>query len=491
MRDRERPDLPLVLRAPFGLGLLGVATSAAGVLTIGLLAWLNGAPERFGRHVGLLATVGMGLTAFAFVVGIGASTALQRRAIGPLREGGELTAVQAAAVYRLPARMMMISGALWLLAVAVMSVLMFSLLAYTDAATGVAFIALGGIATTAYAYLATERLLRPVMSRVLESYQARRGTVLGRLAVTWVLSGGVPLVSVVIALSYTRSSQDERIRVVFVLAGIGVFLGIASTVLLARSVGLPLRRMRTALERIARDDFDARVEVNNTTEIGLMQASVNDLARGLRERERMRDLFERHVGDSVVDHAMSVGASLTGELTEVVALFVDVIGSTELAYALPTEDFVAKLNRLLGGVVAEIDREGGLVNKFEGDATLCIFGAPVHHADPASAALRAARRIRDSVAEAGELDVGIGIAAGRVFAGQLGTRSRLEYTVIGDAVNEAARLTEEAKALPGRVLASESVIEQSSTGERERWSEHARLELRGRADETLCFTSSR
>lgn len=489
MRDLERPELPLVLRVPFGLGLLGVGTSAAGVLTIGLLAWLDGVPRRFGEHAELLALVGGALAVFSLICGILSCTALQRRAIGPLRRDGTLTEAQAVAVYRLPNRVVLVSAVLWLVGVLVMSALMFSLLTPADAGTGAAFIALGGITTTSYTYLAVGRLLRPVMGRVLELYQARRGTVLARLGVTWVLTGGVPLVAVLLAISYSRSSVHERERVVLVLAGLGLLIGIASTVLLARVVGMPLRRMRAALDRIRHDDLDVRVEVNDATEIGLMQSSVNELARGLRERQRMRAEFGRHVGDPVVEHAMSVGSSLTGELTEVAALFVDVIGSTSLAYALPAEEFVSKLNRLLGDVVVAVDDEGGLVNKFEGDATLCIFGAPVRHADPSSAALRAGRRIRDAVASRNELDVGVGVGAGPVFAGQVGTRSRLEYTVIGDAVNEAARLSEEAKQLPGRVLASRAVIETAATAERRQWNEHAEIELRGRGDVTRSWTN--
>src|ERR687890_190269 len=111
---------------------------------------------------------------------------------------------------------------------------------------------------------------------------------------------------------------------------------------------------------------------------------------------------------------------------------------------------VGLLNRFFEVVVDAIEEGGGLVNKFEGDAALCVFGAPTEHPDPAGAALAAARRICDAVRTAGEVDVGVGVACGRVWAGQVGAASRLEYTVIGDPVNEAARLTELAKDHPGR-----------------------------------------
>ena len=120
------------------------------------------------------------------------------------------------------------------------------------------------------------------------------------------------------------------------------------------------------------------------------------------------------------------------------------------------------LNRFFDVVVDEVEGNGGLLNKFEGDAALCVFGAPVELIDAASSALRAARRIRDRVAAMGEVEVGIGVAAGEVVAGQVGTHSRLEYTVIGDPVNEAARLTDLAKERKQHVLASQAVLDRAS-----------------------------
>ncbi len=104
------------------------------------------------------------------------------------------------------------------------------------------------------------------------------------------------------------------------------------------------------------------------------------------------------------------------------------------------------------------------MNKFEGDAALCIFGAPVELDDPATAALRAARADPRRRPRRGEVQVGIGVAVGNVIAGQIGAPSRLEYTVIGDAVNEAARLTELAKRVDGHILASEETVEASTAG---------------------------
>jgi adenylate cyclase len=151
---------------------------------------------------------------------------------------------------------------------------------------------------------------------------------------------------------------------------------------------------------------------------------------------------------------------------------------------------VGLLNRFFEIVVETVEGEGGLVNKFEGDAALCVFGAPTDLDDPAGAALRAARRICDAVAEAGEVDVGVGVACGPVWAGQVGAAQRLEYTVIGDPVNEAARLTELAKDHDGRAMASGSTVQAARPEEREHWRRDGSVELRGRDEKTDVWIRS-
>jgi adenylate cyclase len=215
------------------------------------------------------------------------------------------------------------------------------------------------------------------------------------------------------------------------------------------------------------------------------------MAAGLAERERLRDLFGRHVGTSVAQRALADGVSLGGELRTAAALFVDVVGSTSLVRRTGPEEMVGLLNRFFAVVVETVEAEGGLVNKFEGDAALCVFGAPADLPDPAGAALRSARRICDAVAAAGELDVGVGVACGRVWAGQVGAASRLEYTVIGDPVNEAARLTELAKDQSGRAVASAATVQAAGPEEREHWVRDGSVELRGRGEQTETWVRRR
>jgi class 3 adenylate cyclase len=171
----------------------------------------------------------------------------------------------------------------------------------------------------------------------------------------------------------------------------------------------------------------------------------------------------------------------------VAALFVDVVGSTSLVRRTGPEQMVGLLNRFFEVVVQAVEDEGGLVNKFEGDAALCVFGAPTEHADPSGAALRAARRICAGVRELDELDVGVGISCGRAWAGQVGAARRLEYTVIGDPVNEAARLTELAKDQPGRAVAADPAVRSAPPEEGDHWVRDADVELRGRGEPTRTW----
>lgn len=484
----------MVLRTSLGFAGLGIGSSVCGAAVSGLMLTLQGLPGVFGDHGFALLVSSTSYVAAALLVGSLWTAFLQRRTVVWFLLGRSPSYEEARRALRLPIDTAIVSGTLWLLGTVLIGTLTAIFGSGWNAIGVVLTIGVGGLFTVGLTYLAAEWVARPVMTLALDVATPFEGklptTVLARLLITWALASGMPLLVVLAVVTPPHFGSQPSAPSLLMLSVVGLVIGAAATALLARAVAMPLRGLRFALEQVARGRNDVSVPVDDASEIGTLQTSVNDLAAGLREQERMRDLFGRHVGTDVARHALEHGAALSGEVREVTALFVDVVDSTVLAYQLPPEELVSKLNRLFSSVVDAVSTQGGLVNKFQGDAALCIFGAPTRLANSASAALRAARGIRDSVTETGELDLGIGVAAGPVFAGQLGTSSRLEYTVIGDAVNEAARLTGSAKELPGRILVSDTVINGCSPAEREHWQTHEQIRLRGRNTHTLTWQNA-
>lgn len=243
----------------------------------------------------------------------------------------------------------------------------------------------------------------------------------------------------------------------------------------------PIDEVRAGMARVGRGDYDVKIPVFDASELGLLQAGFNSMAEGLRERERLRDLFGRHVGRDVARLAEAEGGApaMGGATYDVAVLFVDLVGSTRMATKMTPPDLVALLNDFFAVVVDIVERHRGWVNKFQGDAVLAVFGAPQAVPDHAGAALSAARELLAALSGDVHLAAGIGVSAGTAVAGNIGDPRRYEYTVIGDPVNEAARLSEFAKS-EGGVAASGAALRAAAATERARWRVVTSQVLRGR-----------
>jgi adenylate cyclase len=313
-----------------------------------------------------------------------------------------------------------------------------------------------------------------------------------RLLLGWALGSGVVLGCMAL-LPVASKHAEERPDIGGAVIGLslaGLVVGLVVTWTAARAVADPLAEIRQALDRVRTGDLDVVIPVDDGGEVGMLQTGVNQMVAGLRERQRLADLFGAHVGTEVAERALAQGSGLESEQREASALFVDLIGSTAMAEVLPPEAVVDTLNSFFGAVVRVIAAEGGWVNKFEGDGALCVFGAPALQPDHAARALRAARTLRAELrslaASHPGLDAAIGVSAGQLVAGNVGTEQRYEYTVIGRPVNEAARLSDLAKGRAGRVLASADAIERSGD-EATRWMSRGTVGLRGQAAPTSIY----
>ncbi|SOX56350.1 adenylate/guanylate cyclase domain-containing protein [Mycobacterium ahvazicum] len=353
--------------------------------------------------------------------------------------------------------------------------------------------ALGAAATAIIGYLQSERVLRPVAVAALRSgvpENVKAPGVILRQILTWMLSTAVPLLAIVLAVvadkvSLLRAAPESLFNPILLLALTALGVGLISTLLVAMSIADPLRQLRWALSEVQRGNYNAHMQIYDASELGLLQAGFNDMVRDLSERQRLRDLFGRYVGEDVARRALERGTELGGQERDVAVLFVDLVGSTQLAATRPPAEVVHLLNEFFRVVVDTVGRHGGFVNKFQGDAALAIFGAPIEHPDAPGGALAAARELHDELLPViGAAEFGIGVSSGRAIAGHIGAQARFEYTVIGDPVNEAARLTELAKLEPGHVLASAIAVSGALDAEALCWDVGEVVELRGRAAPT-------
>jgi adenylate cyclase len=239
-----------------------------------------------------------------------------------------------------------------------------------------------------------------------------------------------------------RASPSQLALAIVVLGGIGIGVGLLAVSLAARATADPVDSVRRALAEVAQGNFDVVVPVYDGTQIGQLQMGFNQMVAGLAERERLRSAFGTYVDPDVVAHILSEGTELEGEEVEVTAMFVDVRDFTGFAERTTAREVVAGINRLFEQIVPIVRAHGGHVDKFIGDGLLAVFGAPRRQPDHADEALAAALEIAAALRldHGGALKVGIGLNSGSVVAGNVGGAGRFEFSVIGDAVNVAARV---------------------------------------------------
>ncbi|MDP2126219.1 MAG: adenylate/guanylate cyclase domain-containing protein [Pseudohongiella sp.] len=231
-----------------------------------------------------------------------------------------------------------------------------------------------------------------------------------------------------------------------------VCLSLVAVIILARSFTRPIVILADRVKMIEQGDYKAgaarRSASGANDELAQLDSSVTAMAKGLAERENMRDLLGKVVSPQIAAELLASQIELGGEERVVTVLFADIRGFTALSEQQTPSQTLHMLNLCFEQICTAIEDSGGVVDKFTGDAVMALFGAPVMHADDAVragqaiAAIEAAlERLKDDPRlPAAGLSIGLGIHTGLVVAGNMGSQNRMNYTVIGDAVNLAARL---------------------------------------------------
>lgn len=315
---------------------------------------------------------------------------------------------------------------------------------------GVVAIALATIAPAVWAtflsYSTGEFLARPVVADIAAALPDEFPFARSGLPISLRMRIGLPAYTVVsglgaAALVSGNRGADGLLVSVLVAAGVGGLMAAELSVILTRAIGQPIQDLRVGVARVQTGDYSARVPVLSSDEIGALSHDFNRMARGLEERERMRAAFGTYVDKAVVEVILQGDFPADGLEVDLSVLFCDVRGFTSYAESATAREVIAVLNRLFEVLVPIVEEHGGHVDKFIGDGLMAVFGAPDFHVDHADrAAAAACEMVAAARAASLPLSVGCGVNSGVVVAGALGGAGRLNFSVIGDVVNVAARV---------------------------------------------------
>jgi adenylate cyclase len=308
-------------------------------------------------------------------------------------------------------------------------------------------------------YFAVEAGMRPILVDINRSLPPRLRMGVRALPLRLKLLGSLPLINVITGLIVAALSSNGGGGAslgfdVLVAVTVAFTISFELTALLSRSLLRPIRDLQKATEVVREGRYDVRVPITTADELGELGAAFNQMVAGLAEREQLREAFGTYLDEEVAEYILNEGMTAGGRTVDVSILFCDVLGFTQFASEADAQAVVSRLNALFEVIVPIISRHRGHVDKFVGDGLLAVFGAPEPLEDHADRAVLAAMEIAAVVNNPSSdlMRVGIGVNSGQVVAGSIGGAGRLNFSVIGDAVNVAARVEEATRELGDDVL---------------------------------------
>ncbi len=259
----------------------------------------------------------------------------------------------------------------------------------------------------------------------------------------------------------------------------------------------PIEKLQKLTEEVASGNFEvyATNEITSNDEVGDLAVAFDNMTEGLRERDKIKNVMNKFHGSSVADTLMSSELEKTGSRKDCVIYFSDIRGFTHFSERHEAEEVVEMLNEYFEIMVGIIIKHGGVVDKFIGDAIMAVWGAPTGQDDDPQRAMKACLEMRlglvkfndKRISEGKEpMKVGMGLHIGSVISGTIGSSERMEYTVIGDNVNMAARIEASTKAFGADVLLSNDIVE--VVKDQFITKEAGRVEVKGKAEKLVLHT---
>jgi len=326
----------------------------------------------------------------------------------------------------------------------------------------------GGSVTTLFVFFASERVWRTEIARFLPTggldqvEGAFKLSVKTRLLIVFLVIGLVPLtvlgVNSCIKVSILLSTGPEMgpqiisglLRMIIFLMAIGVLLSIGLAILVSESVSKPLSDMEEAMKSVAHGSFDVRIPVVSNDEIGAVSEGFNRMIARLKESESIKESFGKYVSEEIRDEILKGNIPLDGEMKRVTLLFSDLRNFTPFVESTHPKHVVAIMNQYFSEMTEAIKENRGLVLQYVGDEIEAVFGAPLGYESHPDMAVHAALEMRRRLAVLNQslenqgfkpLRHGIGIHTGAVLAGNIGSKERVSYAMVGDTVNLASRIS--------------------------------------------------
>jgi adenylate cyclase len=272
----------------------------------------------------------------------------------------------------------------------------------------------------------------------------------------------IALVADAVILEAANAVKRKSIFVAGQIVSITLFLVFLFSITLTS----PLESLAELTNQVAKGNFAARSQVRSHDEVGRLGEAFNHMIEGLVERDKVKNMFSKFHGSSVTEDLLKGDLQLGGSKKTVTVFFSDIRGFTAFSEGHTPEQVVEMLNEYFQIMVGLINKHGGVVDKFIGDAIMAVWGAPNTHERDSQNAVRACLEMRKALQVLNEkraargqvpIKIGMGLHRGEAISGTIGSSERMEYTVIGDTVNQSSRIEAATKAFGCDLLLSQGL----------------------------------
>lgn len=325
-----------------------------------------------------------------------------------------------------------------------------------------------------------------------------------RLMIMYVATCLLPIFQITMMISANASFAGSGVAAEQILRNVRVFsviltgfvavYGFWLALLFAKTISEPTKRIIEVTEKVRSGDYTGQVSVVSNDEIGYLGDRVNEMVKGLREREKLRESFNLCTSPEIASEIMAAESRTGGELRTVTILFSDLRGFTPMAEKNSPQSVVESINEYFDEMTTAIIENGGVVLQYVGDEIEAVFGAPNDEPEHGDKAVKAALAMRArlnalNIRREGRgqqpLKHGIGAHTGPVLAGIIGSKHKISYAMVGDTVNVASRIQDLNKEMGSDILISETTYKELKIPHK--FSEPRRVFLKGKQNELSVY----